>query len=255
MLGLASGAAVADPGCPDVHWIGAAGSGERDDDVTANAGMGRVVYQSYRDLQGLIQRDGRTITAEGVDYPATAVPASGDIGGWLGWVGSVDAGTAAVRDQYASFTQRCPSTKIVLAGYSQGAMAVHRNLHSLAESPNLTAVLLIADGDRMRDDTTINLGSATSVKDAGKGVAQEWPILAHATKSKLPSSIGSRTISVCDRGDAVCDALPDVPTSAAGVAVHTSYALASNSGQSWGAMLYKLLGSAPVAAPLTVAAG
>ena len=30
LVGLSTGAANAAPGCPDVHWMGAAGSGERD---------------------------------------------------------------------------------------------------------------------------------------------------------------------------------------------------------------------------------
>ena len=45
-------------------------------------------------------------------------------------------------------SQQCPTSKVVLAGYSQGAMVVHRNLQALAASPNLAAVLLVADGDR-----------------------------------------------------------------------------------------------------------
>ena len=63
--------------------------------------------------------------------------------------------------------QRCPTTKVVLAGYSQGAMVVHRNLQALAASPNLAASLLIADGDRLPNDTTVNIGSVTSVPGAG----------------------------------------------------------------------------------------
>ena len=97
-VGLTAGTAQADPGCPDVHWIGAAGSGERVD-PTADGGMGRVTFQSYRDLARLLQRDGRTITAEAVEYPAVAVPADGDLLGWAGFMNSVDAGTAALGAQ------------------------------------------------------------------------------------------------------------------------------------------------------------
>ena len=256
-VGLAAGAAHADPTCPDVHWIGAAGSGERDGDPTANDGMGRVVFQSFRAMQQLVQQDGRTITAEAVEYPATPVPEDGGLLDWAGFIGSVDAGTAALGGQYASFAQRCPSTKVVLAGYSQGAMVVHRNLNALADSPNLAAALLIADGDRIPDDTTVNIGSVTSVPGAGKGVAQDWPILAHAPTAKLPPSLGSRTISVCDLGDAVCDYDEDSEDSesvmAAAVAVHTSYAVSTNGGQAWTSLLYQLLGPAPAANQLVLA--
>ncbi|MGV0802554.1 cutinase, partial [Mycolicibacterium elephantis] len=54
VVGLSTGVAPADPGCPDVHWFGAAGSGQRDGHMSANAGMGDDIYQSYLDLQRLV---------------------------------------------------------------------------------------------------------------------------------------------------------------------------------------------------------
>jgi Cutinase len=249
LVGLTAGAAQAAPGCPDVHWIGAAGSGQRDGDPTANGGMGREVYRSLADLQRLVQRDGRTITAEAVEYPAIDVPEDAGVLDWAGFISSVDAGTAALGAQYATFAQRCPTTKVVLAGYSQGAMVVHRNLHALANSPNLAAALLIADGDRLPDDPTINFGSVTAVPGAGKGAAQDWPILAHAP-AKLPPSIGSRTISVCDLGDAVCDYDEDSEeVTQAAVAIHTSYTVATSGAYAWTAPLYRFLGPTSTTAP------
>jgi Cutinase len=250
LVGLTVGVGHADPGCPDVHWIGAAGSGERDDPSAYN-GMGRVISQSYRDLAQQVQRDGRTITAEAVEYPAKAVPDNGGLLDWAGFMGSVDTGTAALGAQYASFTQRCPASKVVLAGYSQGAMVVHRNLTALADSPNVVAALLVADGDRLPGDNVTSLGTAGSVAGGKRlGVAQDWPILAHAPK-KLPVSIGSRTVSVCDYGDAVCDYDPDADeVSPAAIAVHKSYALSTSGGYSWTTPVYQLLGPSPqVSAP------
>lgn len=244
-VGFAAGTAQASPGCPDLHWIGVAGSGERDDPTT-DAGMGRVVYNSLRDLSQWVQQDGRTITAEAVVYPAAPVPADGDLLGWGGFMSSVDAGVAALGNQYAAFTQQCPTSKVVLAGYSQGAMVVHRNLAGLAGSPNLAAALLVADGDRLPTDPTVNLGTATAVPGAGKGVAQDWPILAHAP-APLPATIGSRTISVCDRGDAVCDYDEDAEeVTATAIAVHTSYARSSSGGYRWTWPLYRMLGPSPM---------
>jgi hypothetical protein len=255
-IGLLAATASADPGCPDVHWIGAAGSGERGAEATSNGGMGRVVFQSFNAMKELVERDGRTITAEAVEYPATPVPADGGLLDWADFMGSVDAGAAALGGQYASFAARCPSTKVVLAGYSQGAMVVHRNLHALAASPNLAASLLIADGDRLPVDSTINIGSAASVPGAGKGVAQDWPILAHAPAA-LPVALGSKTISVCDRGDAVCDYDEESEDSesvmATAVAIHTGYDISTRSGQAWTSLLHQLLGPAPAANPLVLA--
>lgn len=251
---LTAGTAAAQPACPDLHWIGAAGSGERGAEVGMNDGMGRVVYRSLVDLQNEMARDGRTITAEAVNYPATAVPVDDSILGWAGFISSVDAGTAALAAQYNQFVAQCPTTKVVLAGYSQGAMVVHRNLQTLAASPNVVAALLIADGDRLPTDPTLNLGSVTTVPGAGKGVAQDWPILAHAP-APLPLPIANRTISVCDLGDAVCDYNPDAEDTMnpAAVAVHTSYARSAGGGYSWTGPLYQLIGPAPAANTISVA--
>jgi Cutinase len=264
LLGLTTGVAHADPSCPDVHWIGAAGSGERDFDPvddptydpTAHGGMGRVVHESFRTLERQLQQDGRTITAEAVEYPAIKVPDDPGVLDWADFIGSVDVGKAALEGQYAAFTQRCPNTKVVLSGYSQGAMVVHRNLDALADSPNLAAALLIADGDRIPGDNTVNIGSATSDEEAVGGAAQDWPILAHAPTEKLPANLGTRTISVCDAGDAVCDYDPDAEeeTTATAVAIHKSYAANTTGGQMWTWMLHQLLGaSSPATAEAVLA--
>jgi hypothetical protein len=251
-VGLSTAAASADPGCPDVHWIGAAGSGERTGaDLTTYNGMGRVINESLNDLSSQLQHDGRTMTAEAVDYPAVPVPdQDGGVGQWLGFMGSVDTGTAALASQYNAFVGQCPTSKVVLAGYSQGAMVVHRNLQALAASPNLAAVVLIADGDRRPEDPTLNLGTASGIPQRGKGVAQDWPILAHAPAPLAPE-VAARTISVCNLNDAVCDYDEDADDSKAAyarrVAVHTSYGVASSQGLDWTAPLYFLLGPAPTA--------
>jgi hypothetical protein len=253
-VGFSVGTATADAGCPDVHWIGAAGSGERTGaDLTTYNGMGRVINESRSDLSSQLQGDGHTMTAEAIDYPAVPVPDdNGGVGAWLGFMGSVDAGAKALADQYATFVAQCPTSKVVLAGYSQGAMVVHRNLQALAGSPNLAAVLLIADGDRRPDDSTLNLGTASGIPERGKGVAQDWPILAHAPAPLAPE-IAARTISVCNLNDAVCDYDENADDSKAAdarrVAVHTSYGVANTQNLDWTKPLYSLLG--PALAPTT----
>ncbi|MGV0834101.1 cutinase family protein [Mycolicibacterium thermoresistibile] len=252
---LASGTATAAPDCPDVHWIGAAGSGERDGDLTADAGMGRTVYQSFREFQQRAHDDGRTVTAEAVEYPAVPVPGEGEVLAWGGFLGSVRTGAEALGTQYASFVQRCPDTKVVLAGYSQGAMVVHRNLHGLAASPNFAGALLVADGDRLPGDTTVDMGTAAAVSRTSMGVAQDWPILAGPPTTPLPPAVGARTISVCDVGDPVCDYDPEAESAMTpeAVAIHTSYVSGQRDSLPWSGPLYQLLGPAPESVHLTAA--
>ncbi|AQA06122.1 cutinase [Mycobacterium sp. MS1601] len=241
---MATATATAEPMCPDVHWIGAAGSGERGPEATMNGGMGPVMYRSYLNFQQQAAAAGQTVTGEPVIYPAAEVPLDGGILDWAGFIGSVDQGTGALAAQYANFVAQCPGSKVVLAGYSQGAMVVHRNLQALDASPNLSAALLIADGDRRPDNPTLNMGTASLVPGKRLGVAQDWPILAHAP-GPLPATVGSRTISVCDFGDAVCDYDPEADedeVSAQSIAVHTSYA---NGDYSWVSPLSQLVSMAP----------
>jgi cutinase len=246
LAGLATGTAVAEPGCADVHWIGAAGSGQRDAaGLISNGGMGPVLYQSYEQLGAELFSDGLTMSEEAVQYPAAPVPLEGGLGGWRDFLGSVDEGTDATIEQFDAFTERCPNTKVVLAGYSQGAMVIHRNLYDLADDPRVAAVLLVADGDRLPVDTTIGMGSTAIAPGAGKGVAQEHSFLASTNTAMLPPAIGSRTVSVCDIGDPVCDYDPDTTElSAADLAIHTAYAPAATGPHAWGAPLYSLVSRA-----------
>ncbi|MCV7227937.1 cutinase family protein [Mycolicibacterium komossense] len=247
--GLATGTATAASTCADYHWIGAAGSGQRDGaGLTANGGMGRVVYQSYLQLRDELAANGQTIDAEAVQYPAAPVPLEGGLGGWLDFLGSVKDGTTATAEQFTAFTAQCPNTKVILAGYSQGAMVVHRNLYDLADDPHVAAALLIADGDRLPVDTTIDLGSTAVTPGVGQGVGQEHSFLASTDTSKLPPEIGMRTISVCDVGDPVCDYNPDTTElSAANLAIHTSYAPTSSGPHAWVAPLYTVVAGAAAA--------
>lgn len=248
LAGLATGTAAATPDCADFHWMGAAGSGQRDGaGLSANGGMGPVVYQSYQQLKSQLQADGLTMDAEAVQYPAAPVPLEGGLGGWLTFLGSVGDGTDATAEQYKAFTERCPDTKVILAGYSQGAMVVHRNLYDLADDPHLAAALLIADGDRLPVDTTIKLGSTAVAPSRGEGVAQDHSFLASTNTSPLPPTIGARTISVCDVGDPVCDYDPDAgKVTDSAIAIHTAYAPTSGGLHGWGAPLYNLvLATAP----------
>ena len=79
LAGLATGTAAGASACADFHWIGAAGSGQREGaGLTADGGMGTVVYQSYQQLRTDLLASGRTITAEAIQYPATPVPLKGE---------------------------------------------------------------------------------------------------------------------------------------------------------------------------------
>jgi acetylxylan esterase len=85
--------------CAPVHLIIGRGSGE----AAGEGATGRLSRSIKAAIPGA--------TSEAVDYPAKLSP----------YPQSESAGTEAVRTQLTAYTQKCPKTKMVLMGYSQGA--------------------------------------------------------------------------------------------------------------------------------------
>jgi len=111
------------------------------------------------------------VATEGIDYAALLstnfVPGGAD-----------PAGIAEMQDLLNDAAARCPSTssKIVVAGYSQGAALVHRAVESLAQSVKDRIVAAVTYGD------TQNL------QDGGR----------------IPNFPTEKTLIICNPGDAVC---------------------------------------------------
>lgn len=90
--------------CPTIHVFGA-----RETTVSPGYGSAGTVFNSI-----LSAYPGST--AEAITYPACGGQSSC---GGISYVTSALTGTRAVANAVDSFNQRCPSTSIVLVGYSQ----------------------------------------------------------------------------------------------------------------------------------------
>jgi acetylxylan esterase len=90
--------------CPSVHIFGAR-------ETTASAGYG----SSSTVVNGLLSAYSGS-TAEAISYPACGGQASC---GSVSYSNSVAQGIAAVASAVNSYNSQCPSTKLVLVGYSQ----------------------------------------------------------------------------------------------------------------------------------------
>jgi cutinase len=162
--------AAADP-CPNVDLVFARGTSEP-------PGLGRV-GQAFADaLQAQI--GGRSLGTYAVNYPAS-----------YDFLTTADGATDATA-YIAGLAQQCPSTRIVLGGYSQGAAVVDM----LGGIPPL--------GDKV--------GAVGSAPPLSPGAANKVAAAAvfgnPATKFGNPLSasplFGGRSIDLCNSGDPIC---------------------------------------------------
>jgi len=158
--------------CPDVDVVFARGTGEP-------PGAGRVGDAFISALQSQIPS--QTVTTYAVDYPASYdFLAAAD--------GAVDA-----EQHIRSQAQKCPATRIVLGGYSQGAAVVDM----LIGIPPL--------GNKIGE-----MGSAAPLpSDLANSVAAIAVFGNPATKFGNPATgaappYGGRAIDLCKDGDPIC---------------------------------------------------
>lgn len=141
-------------------------------------GIGRV-GQAFADALGA-QLPNRTLRTYAVNYPAS-----------LDFL-TTAAGAADANSYIAATARQCPSTRIVLGGYSQGAAVVDM----LGGIPPL--------GEKIGD-----VGSAPPLSpDAASKVAAVAVFGNPATKFGNPMSAsplwGGRAIDLCNNGDPIC---------------------------------------------------
>ncbi|KAH9896211.1 carbohydrate esterase family 5 protein [Xylariomycetidae sp. FL2044] len=111
-----------------------------------------------------------SVAAQGVDYDAALLTNI--------LSGGCSASEAA--DMTALITQaatKCPSSKIAVSGYSQGAAMVHRSVEQLSTSVKAKVAAAVTFGD-------------TQKKQDG---------------SKIPNFDASKTLILCNSGDKVCE--------------------------------------------------
>ena len=120
------GGCVSAASCADVEFVFARGSG--------GVYQENVEYQTFkRVMTKMADRIGMaSYRFTDVDYPAVSVsdPITNALGAYISagkyykFGRSVNAGVSWLRDYYTQTMQSCPTTRWVLAGYSQGAMVV-----------------------------------------------------------------------------------------------------------------------------------
>jgi hypothetical protein len=198
--------------CPDVLFLGARGSGEPpqppdsvDNDPTGQLGLGTTLWNAFKALRLAVP--GLRVEAEGVNYNATPVFPNGDVPTNLvdhpGYYveGVALGGTEFVRVLRERVAECGDITEYVLAGYSQGAWALHRTLAVLNanERERVAAVLMFGDPLLNPDSPAVRMAK----RHGGRGAAFAFSPRS-TRRTYVPPDLVGRTASYCLPGDPVC---------------------------------------------------
>ncbi|KAI0172997.1 carbohydrate esterase family 5 protein [Hypoxylon sp. FL1284] len=151
-----------DGGCRDVIFIFARGS-TQDGNIGDEPGP-----QTIDQLKAALGAD--AVAAQGVDYPALLLDNLRE--------GGCDPDDADdMRELITQAATQCPSSKLVVSGYSQGAAMVHRSIESASTSVKDRIYAAVTFGDTQK--------------------AQDG--------SQIPNFDASKTLILCHDGDEVCE--------------------------------------------------
>lgn len=201
--------AYAAAGCDDYAFVGARGSGELSEaEDPGNQGLGEPLQAVYAQLEVITERSGRTIHAEGLDYPAVSIQGKDSINaiGKLLHVtktfdDSVSAGGNATIAAVRKLNANCPATSVILAGYSQGAMAIQEGIKQARndDASNVVGGFFFGDPQFNPKSSGETFGSFDPEHSGVFGPHDSW------------ASMGLQNpTSVCHYADPICNSVAEV---------------------------------------------
>lgn len=153
-----------------------------------------------------------------VQYPALAVPETNSSIKYADFLTSFYIGGLRLVSAMRGELARCPNTKFVATGYSQGAAAIRMGMGTLEATdpliPHIGGLLLQGDPGKPANtnerlfsghagDVYLTVGSATMKSRAGY-LAEAFPGIYHA----LPGDLPAKTWNICHETDFVCTSGP-----------------------------------------------
>ena len=223
--------------CPTVAVVGFRGSGEAFDDGTL--GLGGPISAMVTELRRQIPA--ASIGTSAVSYPAvpwlipftenstwalyattayTANAVAKNIAGNQ-YVSSVATGANDGSSDITHLAARCPATKIVVSGYSQGGQALRAALNKLnsTAAAHVSAVVLFGDAGFITQEPGVTV--IGDPQRQGKGIGN--PLLGNVP---LGSRFAGKVLSDCKDTDPICQAsYSNLYT----IGVHLTYGSSSDS--------------------------
>ncbi len=171
-------------GCADVAIVGVRGSGQE--------GFGDQVGSVVEAASEELWESGRSVTEIALEYPAVSIADSFGLALFNGdYQRSVDDGAAALIAQLDDVRTACPSSAVVLVGYSQGSHIIKLAMLDRPPVDRLVSVVLLADPLR----ETIQQGVVRILSREGAGSFGSLG---------LSERIRPMTIDVCALTDPFC---------------------------------------------------
>jgi cutinase len=185
LLGAAVPSASAQP-CPDVEVAFARGTGE----PPGVGGMGQAFVDSLRAQSG-----GRSVDVYAVDYPA-----SSDFADRMAFAGTVVDGIRDAGAHIQSTAATCPTTRIVLGGYSQGAV-VAGFVTSAATPEGVPAEYRASLPKPMPPEVADHVAAVALIGKPSEAFLRDYG----APPIVIGPRYAAKTIEVCAPGDTICD--------------------------------------------------
>ncbi|HLS75646.1 MAG TPA: cutinase family protein [Nocardia sp.] len=214
--------------CPALYALGVQGTGESSPDAapTTDTGMLSMVFMP------MLARAAEPGLVERAYVPYEAGFGGVDGGSAVPYLDSVLGGLERLRAMAGQVAERCPRTRLALAGYSQGAHVVSMFAQEVGSgagvvpAEKVAAVALFADPTRAADAPLFPGAPGRLTPDPAPGVAGErLAELAAAPRSPARGggigperdraadfgALTGRVAGFCAAGDLACDAPPDAP--------------------------------------------
>jgi hypothetical protein len=185
LLGAPVPVASADP-CPDVEVVFARGTGE----PPGVGGIGQAFVDSVRSHTGA-----RSVNVYPINYPA-----SSDFSSGINFALTVVDGIRDASSHVESMATNCPSTRMVLGGYSQGAVVA--GFITAADVPQGIPAAFVPPP--MPPEVANHVAAVALF---GKP-SDRWMTDVGAPPVAIGPLYKPKTIDLCDPGDTICNGAP-----------------------------------------------
>lgn len=209
-------------GCPDAFFIALPGNGQAfggDENLAVSPQLKAIHKAMLTKTAGKEVRvqvvdnhaAGASTLVSGLDAATTEAGlrqalATKVVGYAAGEKAALASLTAMITDDEAD----CPESRIVLAGYAQGAMAIHdwANAAGQGAHPQVVGLALVADPERVAGSSVPNRGTVPAAAGS-QGVCSEVSATVSCAApdalADVSSQFASRSVQLCNRLDLVCD--------------------------------------------------